>query len=235
MIYLQSLNFSPASFNGPFSESAIVVSALLGSVPTEGLWSFVGWSKVGSIELAGSMATLSCQLYGSNQPDAPANTYTVTLAGSGYASSDTVSLVFGNQNLSAGSLTITYTLGSGESATTVATKLAALIGSSKLAALGFQASSLAGVITITYPSGAATGAGGSPSSPLPSNFTTVTGSASGSETVTVAAGTNGSVLGSAITALGLTAVTPLPRWVIGRITTLTGTGAAVTATFHGAA
>lgn len=235
MIYLQSLNFSQAPFNGPFSESAILASAALGSIPTEGLWSFSGWAKVGSLELAGSMSTLSCQLYGSNQPDPPPNTYTATLAGSPYTSGDTVSLVFGNQNLSGASLTLTYTLGSSESATTVAAALVKLIGSSALAALGFQASSLAGVITITFPSGAATGSGGSPSSPLPSNFTTLTGSASASETVTIAAGTNGSTIGSAITALGLTAVTTLPRWVTARVATLTGTGAAVTATFHGAA
>jgi hypothetical protein len=111
---------------------------------------------------------------------------------------------------------------------------AAINADTKLQGLGVGASSLAAVVTVTFPSVApitaisgdtATGA----------NFIGIATSATGSatETQTVATFTNGTTLGSAIAALGLTNIpAPFPLFIKARLATLTGGGAKITAALN---
>ena len=75
-----------------------------------------------------------------------------TLAGTSYTSGDTVALTFNNINITDLPETVTYTLGAGETPTTVATGLTTLINADAvLIANMITATSLAGVITIVQP------------------------------------------------------------------------------------
>lgn len=74
---------------------------------------------------------------------------TATIAGASFVATDTVSLTFSNPQVPAFPVTVTYTLGAGETATTVATGLKNLINANaKLAAANLTATSALGVITI---------------------------------------------------------------------------------------
>lgn len=99
---------------------------------------------------------------------------TATVAGASFVSTDTVSLQFFNSGIAGFPVTVTYTLGAGESATTVATGLKnAINGNAKLTAANIAATSALGVVTITQ-----AGAIGNATSLL----SVITGT--GSETVT---------------------------------------------------
>lgn len=75
---------------------------------------------------------------------------TATIAGSVFTSSDTVALTFTNFGVTGFPVTVTHTLGAGESATTIASALVTLItGNATLSAASVGASSAAGVVTVT--------------------------------------------------------------------------------------
>jgi hypothetical protein len=220
--------------NGPAAINAI----LLDSVTTanyEGIW--VPWQfvKQGSLELSGSMASLSCQLLGTNSR-APLNSYVITFAGT-ETTDDVVTVNFVTP---VSTLTATYRVLASDTSTSVAAGIGAFINThANFAAYGLQASNVAGVLTVTWPSYTPS-AGGVPwttSSPPIAPFISVTSSVSGgaTETVAVAPGTGGSLLGSAITALGLTQFTFSSRWLKIRVNTLTGGGAVITAIAQGTA
>src|ERR1700693_2677993 len=79
---------------------------------------------------------------------------TATIAGTVFTSGDTVSLTFANPLVAAFPVKITYTLGAGESATTIATGLKNLINASAaLLAAGITATSALGVVTVNHPVG----------------------------------------------------------------------------------
>lgn len=77
---------------------------------------------------------------------------TATIGGSVFNATDEVALTFANTSEPTFPVTLTYTLGAGESATTIATGLKNLINANAtLTAQGVAATSLAGVVTITQP------------------------------------------------------------------------------------
>jgi hypothetical protein len=77
---------------------------------------------------------------------------TATIGGSSFVSTDTVNIQFVNSQITGFPVTVTYTLGAGESATTIAAGLKALInGNAILTAAGVSAGNVAGVLTITQP------------------------------------------------------------------------------------
>jgi hypothetical protein len=126
-------------------------------------------------------------------------TNTATIAGSSFISGDTVSLAFNNVGVAGFPVTITYILGSGETATTIAAGLKALINASAVLSAAFvTANNIAG-LTITQQ-----GAVGNLTTlvarvvPIGASTTltgTVTGT--GNETITFVAGS-----GSATAAIG---------------------------------
>jgi hypothetical protein len=84
-------------------------------------------------------------------------TATVTIGGTTFVSGDTVAVTFTNTGIPGFPITVTYTLGGGESVTTIATGLKNLInGSAPLAAAGITALSSAGVITVSQTSAVTT-------------------------------------------------------------------------------
>ena len=142
-----------------------------------------------------------------------------------------------NSNIPGGTASVFYLTTGTDTANTVAAALAALMATSPgMIASGVVPSVAAAVITAQYPSIFPQASG-----PVPQyganygNMLTFSGSSTGAETVTVAGVTTiGSAIGSAITALGITALTILPRWIRARMTTLTGGSAFINATFCGA-
>jgi hypothetical protein len=77
-------------------------------------------------------------------------TATATIAGTNFIAGDQVALTFNNSNLAGFPVTLTYTLGSGESATTIATGLKNLINANAtLIAANLTAVSALGVITFS--------------------------------------------------------------------------------------
>jgi len=235
------VSYSAAPFNGPQNGQSLLVDGVT-AVPYEGVWLPASFYKAATLEVGGSISTLSLQLYGTNALEQPLNTVTVTVGGS-KTTGDVLNIEVINQNLSNGNVTVSYTVLSGDSINSTAAALAALINANAgLQTLGLSAIAVGGVITITFPSAPSNLANnpslGSPSAPLTQNQCAfvLTKSGGASETLTLANGTDGTVLGSAITALGLTAVSPLPvRWIKARVTTLTGGGANVSAALAGTA
>lgn len=74
---------------------------------------------------------------------------TATVAGSVFNSTDTVNIQFVNPQIPSFPVTVTYTLGAGESATTIAASLKALInGNAALSAANVSANNAAGVLTV---------------------------------------------------------------------------------------
>ena len=203
---------------------------------TEGLWLPARFVKNGSVEVAGSMSTLSVQLLGTNQFNEPMNAFTLTVGGT-VATGHTVTVTMTNSNIPGGTASVFYLTTGTDTANTVAAALAALMATSPgMIASGVVPSVAAAVITAQYPSIFPQASG-----PVPQygandgNMLTFSGSSTGAETVTVAGVTTiGSAIGSAITALGITALTILPRWIRARMTTLTGGSAFINATFCGA-
>jgi hypothetical protein len=241
MQQLPLIGFDPAPFNGPYGlRSQLLASAT--AAPFEGLWTPIAGAKVGSIEVNGTESTIEVDIYATNNPSAsPSNTYTVTVGGSA-TQNDVVGLTFTNPLLPNGSESVSYTVGATPSLTTVAAGLvAAILADTKLQALGFGASNLAGVITITWPSVSPQSiAGGdpyaTPSTPVMGSTTAISTTLSGgaTETLTATAGTDGFLL-TKITALGFTLLTMPARFIKARLVTLTGSSPSVNAFYNGAA
>lgn len=213
---------------GPYSAGTSQFCTLINgavNVPAEGLWTPINLLWYASVQVTGSISTLSAQIYGSNQNDAPLNTYTATvggvpLAGNSYTLTFNAALVMQN-------VVITYTAVSGDTVTSIAASLAALINANtSLAVTGLVATSSAGVVTMQWPTLANGESYTSYTQPPIANRIALFASTSGG-TFTAACGTDGYALTSAITSLGIvSAVNSLPvRWIKGRITTLTGTNA----------
>ena len=181
------------------------------------------------------MSTLSLQLYGTNVLN-PVNSYTVTCGGVA-ATGNSLQL---NITTPLGTFQVSFADTTGNTTTQMAAGLVAAVNSSMtLLPLGFQASNLANVVTITWPSQvpAPTLAAYTTASPAVLQVVTIATAVTGtaSETLTVAAGSGGSAVGSAITALGMTQFTLSARWLKVRLTTLTGASATITAIAQGTA
>lgn len=223
------LDYSPSQQVGPYGIHALLMDAAPAK-PVEGCWVPLFGAKLATLELSGSMDSLGLDVFGSNALEDPGNSYSITIAGS-VTVDDVVSLDITNSNLPAG-ISVSHTSVGGDTATTIATALVAAINaSSVLAGLSIRATNALGVITLAFPSFAPQPGAGNPSAPALANNTLVAGSVSGSatETIAIAVGTNGIKIGSTLAAFGLTALTVVPRWVKARLTTLTGTGANVSA------
>lgn len=209
-----------SAINGPASINGTLLNAVT-TANYEGVWLPWQFVKQGSLEVSGTFSGLSCQLYGTNI-QSPLNSYAITLTGTTRNASDVVTLNFTTPS---GVLTAAYTLGAGETLTTIAAALVAVItASAAFAAAGFMASNLAGVITVTWPSlvPSAVGSFYTTSSPGVIQNVQVTSSVTGTgnEAVAVAPGAGGSALGAAITAAGMTQFTLSSRWLKVRISTL---------------
>lgn len=234
----QAISYVAAKLGSPFDIGALLLDAAA-VAGTEGLWLPTRFAKTGSIEFAGSMTTMSASILGTNQMGEPLNQYTLTIGGT-VTTNDIVTITAANPNAAGGTVAVPYPAIGGDTTTTIATKLTALINANiGMAGLGVTATSAGAVITTSFPSIWPQGNAEVPVySVFFGNTTTFTGASSGSstETVTVAPVTTiGSAIGSAVTALGITALSILPRWMRVRLTTLTGGGANITATFSGAA
>lgn len=230
------LTFDSPAFGGPFGINAPLFTDIA-AVPYEGLWTPLIGAKSASLEINGSMSTLSVQLYGSNV-QSPLNGYIVTVAGSIQAD-DVCAITFNSPNLpNATAITKSYTVLGGDSVTIIAAALVALIKADvNLASLGLLVSSVAGVITVTFPS-VFTGAGSSSPSQIKGNTLLVTTLVTGNtptETMAVTLPSTGIALGSAITTLSLAALTIIPRYIKARVSTLTGTNATVTGNLQASA
>lgn len=223
--------------NGPASINAVLLDSVT-SVPYEGVWFPWMFVKQGSLEVSGSMSTLSCQLYGTNAM-APTNSYTITMTGTAATGNNLTT----NLILPTGTITAVFADTTGNTTTQIATGVAAAINTAVQASTpmwGIVATSATNVVTITWPAIPPTQGGGgfvSQSSPAIAPMMAITTAVSGSasETMTLAAGSTGSAVGSAITALSMTQFTVSARFLKVRITTLTGGGANITATAQGSA
>lgn len=217
-------NFQAAPFNGPFSESALVFDALA-AAPFEGLWVNTSFLKNLNLDIEGTFSATSIQLYGTNLDTVGAvNQYVLTVTNSSITTNDVITTKFKNPNIPGGSESVAYTVLGGDTNTTIATALAAAINADViLKGLGFAATSALGVVTVTFPS-TPPNTSGTSSSPANSNTTQITSSVSGgaTETVTTTCGSNGNTIGSAITAAGLTNISPIPRYVKARLNSMTG-------------
>lgn len=208
------------AISGQASINALLADTLV-TANFEGPWVPWMFSKQTSVEVLGTFATLSCQLYTTNQLN-PLNSYGITIAGT-FTAADVITLTF---TTPLGVILATYTVIGGNTATIAAAGLRDFINtSSSFAAQGIQASSAAGLLTVTWPTPPFT----RPSAVSP--LITVSGASSGSstETVAVAVGSGGVVQGSAITGLGMTQLAITARWLKARITTLTGGNVSVIA------
>lgn len=221
----QLVNYLSPAFGGPYGLQAYLIPP--GSAPAlfEGPWVPLSGAKSASIEVAGALGggTLSLQLVGTNDPAvAGVNRATITLAGT-IATNDTFTATFTNPNLPNGSEAVLVTA-TGASATTLATALAAAINAdANLQSVGIGATSAAGVVTVSWPNTApALNTSGSNSGPTEgfANSTSIVGSkVSTSGTITLANDTDGTNVGTAIAALGLTAIAaPLPLFIKARAT-----------------
>lgn len=237
MAFQQTQDLRSAPSSGPFDMAATIVDGAV-APGTEGIWIDTGFCKSLNLELFGSMSTLGVDVYGSNAPMIPLNQYVVTVGGSATAA-DILTLIFANQNLAVSPRNVAYTVPTSPTINGVAAGIAAAINAdTALQGLGVSAAAVGAVITISSPSsppGAGYPPSGSPSSPPPSNAIVLTDSLSGgaSETLTIAAGTNGTKIGSTIAGFGFTSITTVPRWLTARVVTLTGVGAVATGNVHG--
>jgi hypothetical protein len=230
--------FESAPFNGPFSLSSLLLDSVT-AAGYEGVWVPTKFLKYATVEVEGSFSSLSISLYGTNLDSVGAVNQNVLTIGGSVTASDVITLTFANANLAGGTEAVAYTAHGGDTTTTIATALAAAINAdANLKALGFAATSNAAVVTVTFPSIPQSGELLSPSSPGSSNATRITSSVSGSatETIAITAGSNGTLLGSAITAAGLTSLANYLslRYIKARLTTLTGSNASVSAALQGA-
>lgn len=233
-------NFSPP-FGAPYGFQAYLTPPGAPPALIEGPWILLAGAKSLTLEIAGSLGggTLSIQLVGTNDPVVSGvNRNTITLGGT-IAVSDTFTATFASPGLPAGTEAVLVTATGTPTPTTMATALAAAINAdTNLAALGIQATSAAGVVTVDFPSGAPqANTAGSNEGPTAAfaNFVSIVGTkASTSGTIAVANDTDGTNVGSAITALGLTAIAaPLPLFIKARMTFSGGTNPAFTVSLAG--
>lgn len=221
-------NYQSAPYNGVFSQNSLLIDAI-SAAPYEGLWVSAQFLKNACIETEGTFGSMSFQLYGTNLDSVGAvNQYTATIGGS-VTTGDVVTLKILSGNIHAGSESVSYTTVGGDTTTTIATALAAAINADTvLNSIGVQATSAAAVITITFPS-AVSNINATPSSPFLQNQITISSTVSGSatETVTVAVGSNGIAIGSAITSKSLTNISPIPKYIKARLTAVSGGNATV--------
>lgn len=231
------VSFASAPFASQFATQAeLILNA--SAAPFEGLWVPSLWCRDGSIEVVGSMSSMSLTLLGTNQISEPLNQFTATVGGT-VATGDQITFTATNANLPGGGAVVKYTTVAGDTTSTIAAALAALVNAStEFVGAAITAQAVGAVITLSFPSVWP----GQPATNSSSygqrygNWTTFSGSSTGAETVTVAGVTTpGSANGSAITTLGLTALTTPCRWLRARLTTLTGTLAVISANFHGLA
>jgi hypothetical protein len=216
---------SSAQFNGPFSVASRLIDTI-GAAPFEGLWTPTMWSKQASIEVNGIFSVGTIDVYGTNSPNFPQNTYTITVGGT-VNTGDIVSGTVTNPNLPGGQATVSYTIGASSSFNSVAASLAAAFNASAaLQAIGLTAFANGAVVTLLYPSIQPSSANYGPSEALnpPSNPTIVSAgvAAGGTETLTVGLGTDGTIL-TAISAIGLTFITMPVRFIKARLISFTGT------------
>lgn len=212
-------SFQGAPFTGPFSFQALLADSIQKPL-YEGLWVPTGFLKSASIEVFGTFTSLSMGIWGTNR-QAPLNTYTVTVGGS-ITAADVATLTFRNPNLPGGIATAAYPVAGGNTTTTIATALAAAINANAaLAALGVRATSVAAVLTITWPT-VPPNMNTSFSSPGVASNIALAGSVSGSatETLTVTLGADGVAIAT-VTAVGLTTIAQVPAYMKIRLPTLT--------------
>jgi hypothetical protein len=217
------------AFGGPYGLIAPLVPGII-SVPYNGPWVPIAGAKALSMEVAGSISTLSLVLYGTNDENVSAvSDYIITIGGT-ITNNDTIVATFTNPNLPGGSEAVTIPVVTADTTTTLAAKLAAAINAdTNLAGLAITASSVAAVVTVQFPS-VAPGESNSYTGPPLANTTQISTAVTGgaSETAVVGVTETGTAIGSAITALGLTAVAaPLPAFIRAAMTTLTGTNAII--------
>lgn len=212
---------------GPFGLIAPLAPAVV-APQFEGLWTPIVGAKAATLELSGSMDTLGVDVYGTNDPNAADNGYTLTVGGT-ITNGDTITATFKNPNLpGTGSVAVVVPVVTADTTTTLAAKLAAAINANAvLAALAIVAAAAVAVVTVTFPS-VAPGPGAAGTGTF-ANLTTVSTAITGgaTETLTVAVLTNGIKLGTTLAAFGLTAIAVLPAFIKIRVTTLTGANAVV--------
>src|ERR1700693_4226395 len=182
------------SFNGPFSIDARLADAI-SAAGFEGLWTPCGPAKIASLEVGGVFSALTMNVFATNGPDMPLNTYTITVGGT-VTTSDPLTLNFANPNLPGGTAPAAYTAIGGDTTTTIATGLAAAINASTaLKGVQIGATSNGSLVTIQFPS-AVPAPGTSPGAPPPANPTAITATVGGSatETLTVGLGADGQQL-----------------------------------------
>lgn len=236
-------NFSPP-FGAPYGFQAYLTPPGPPPAALEGPWILLAGAKSLTLELAGSIGggTLSLQLVGTNDPAvAGVNRYTVTIGGT-IAVNDTFTATFASPGLLGGTEAVLITATGTPTPTTAATALAAAINAdTNLAALGIQATSAAGVVTVLFPSGAPqANTAGSNEGPTAAfaNFVSIVGTkVSTSGTIAVANDNDGTTTGlpSAITTInGLTVIpAPLPLFIKARMTFSGGTNPAFTVSLAG--
>lgn len=227
-----------APYTGPFDASGTLLDSVT-AAPAEGIWLPAQFLKNMSVEVTGSGSGQSVQLYGSNALAEPGNQQTITIGGT-VATGDVLTLAF--KSAVAGTINVNYTTVGGDTTSTIATALAAAINANATLAtdLGVSASAASAVITVSWPSetpaaaadNVPAGFNSSVTQPLPANFLSVTGSTTGSEIFTIANGSTGTAVGSAITANGVTQFAGNAlRWIKARLTALTS--GSVTINFYG--
>lgn len=239
----QLVNAISPAFGGPYGLQAYLMPPGFAGAFFEGPWVPLAGAKSLALEIAGALGggTLSLQLVGTNDPSvASVNKYTVTFGGS-VSNNDSLSAAFSNPNLPNGLETVTVTATGSDTTTTLATAMAAAINADvNLQAVGISASSAAAIVTVSYPSLAPESAPpqGPPSqggTALFANYTSVVVSKTGTTTITAADGSGGTNVGTALAALGLTAIAaPLPLFIKARMTLSGATNPSVTAALSAA-
>src|ERR1700678_1341296 len=131
-------SYAAAPFASPFSLQCTLFDAV--SAAIEGLWVPAQFCKSGSVELFGTATGISVTLIGTNSLGIPLNTWTGTVAGS-ISAGDVISVKVTNQNIPGGSATVSYTVQAGDTTTTIAAALAALLaGNAALQGISLLAS-----------------------------------------------------------------------------------------------
>jgi hypothetical protein len=230
-----------APFNGPQSLRATLLSAVM-SAPYEGLWTPVNFMKIASIEAIDVGAeSFSITVVGTNADPWPMNTYNVTVAAASITPGDILTLTFTPALSYIGAIAAAYTVVLGDNPASIAAGLAAAINATAtLTALGIMGSSSGAVCAVQWPS--ASQANLAPSFYSPSNvpianFLALSGavSAAATESLTITTGTDGSPIAN-ITAPGLIPLNAWPcRYIKARLINIAGSGASVSANFHGVA
>lgn len=212
------------SGSGPFGIIAPLIPRIT-APPFDGVWVPIVGAKAATLDLSGSMSTLSVDVFGSNLSEQPPNGYALTFGGT-ITDGDSIILTFNNPNLGVAPPAIVIPVVAADTTTTLAAKAAiAINANAALRALSISASSAIAVLTVNFPSIAPGfgAAGGNAYANITQISAAVTGGAT--ETIAIAVLTSGTKIGASLTALGLTAISILPAYIKCRMTTLTGTGA----------